>query len=397
VPGVPLPRWFLFAASFRVCPGRFRRRALTIRDKTLFVRVAENTPIEPDQDNTCEGSARRTIHAIYLIFCRFPAEGRPQLYDFPAVCCGIVRCRAPDRFGITMQPAGNKEIPVNVHPAFLVAFIFLLSFKVCRHCLSLFHKDIPCTCFVGVRVQPSEPHLTSYLRHVKGFTDDQVNNDIYPVWTYAYFALMVVATAVLLLPGIRGVMFGGTRLGWYILLGACGRVATRFLLLFGASLPAMQLMQVTYAMGSVSEILFAAYALEVTPDSAAFVRVTALTQVGVFPSHTPRVLPLFRCGYVHVYQHAYLLAHVVSGVVGDLVLHWHPKDLTVLMWISAVWCVTASMFREHFMKNGWFVRPQCVYCMCRRPVHVSADVESGQSRSVSCAHRVSAVRVVALV
>ena len=35
-----------------------------------------------------------------------------------------------------------------------------------------------------------------------------------------------------------------------ILIGVCGRVITRFILLFGNTLPEMQLMQVTYAMVS---------------------------------------------------------------------------------------------------------------------------------------------------
>lgn len=48
----------LFAVSFRVCADPSRRRPLIIRNVTPFERVAENTPIEPDQGNTCEGSAR---------------------------------------------------------------------------------------------------------------------------------------------------------------------------------------------------------------------------------------------------------------------------------------------------------------------------------------------------
>jgi hypothetical protein len=44
-----------------------------------------------------------------------------------------------------------------------------------------------------------------------------------------------------------------------ILIGICGRVATRFLLIYGSSLLDMQLMQATYSMGSAAEDVFKAY------------------------------------------------------------------------------------------------------------------------------------------
>ena len=130
-------------------------------------------------------------------------------------------------------------------------------------------------------LQPSEPHLTAYLKNIKHFSDDAVNNAIYPVWTYGYLVLMALASAFLVgvhaLPGLRA--RSGSTLRGIILVGALGRVATRFLLIFGTSLGAMQLMQFTYACGSVAETLFGAYVLQVAPKQEDYMRYTALTQV----------------------------------------------------------------------------------------------------------------------
>ena len=184
-------------------------------------------------------------------------------------------------------------------PAVLALFYFCLSFK------------------------PSEPHLTFYLADAKGFTDHQINDRIYPVWTYAYFPLMVAAAAALLAPCSRP-----PPLKALIVLGAAGRLATRFLLLYGKTLVQMQLMQVAYAAGSVSETVFIAYVYDVTPEPAAFARVTALT------------------------QHAFLMSHVLSGVLGDVCLHAFGASVKFLFYLSAAG-VAASLV----IAVVWFPRP----------------------------------------
>lgn len=73
------------------------------------------------------------------------------------------------------------------------------------------------------------------MKCYKSFTTNQVNNDIYPWSTYAYLPF-------LLLLGPFAELFSYQ---FAILFGILGRVATRFLLLYGNSLLEMQLMQVT--------------------------------------------------------------------------------------------------------------------------------------------------------
>ena len=56
-----------------------------------------------------------------------------------------------------------------------------------------------CVCVYGLlgdlfqELKPSEPYLTPYLIVDKGFANDEVANEIYPLWTYSYLVFSVVA------------------------------------------------------------------------------------------------------------------------------------------------------------------------------------------------------------
>lgn len=68
----------------------------------------------------------------------------------------------------------------------------------------------------------------------KSFSEDQVNDEIYPWSTYAYLPFLLVLGPWAELFSYRAA----------ILVGICGRLVTRFLLLYGTSILDMQLMQV---------------------------------------------------------------------------------------------------------------------------------------------------------
>mmetsp|Transcript_14078 Transcript_14078/g.12047 ORF Transcript_14078/g.12047 Transcript_14078/m.12047 type:complete len:102 (-) Transcript_14078:456-761(-) len=68
------------------------------------------------------------------------------------------------------------------------AYIFLLEFKV------------------------PEPHLPVYLNQVKGFTMDQINNEIFPVWTYSALVIIFASGFIAEFLGYRAVLIlGGVR------------------------------------------------------------------------------------------------------------------------------------------------------------------------------------------
>lgn len=75
------------------------------------------------------------------------------------------------------------------------------------------------------------------------FTEDEVNNEIYPWSTYAYLPFLMILGPFAELYSYRIA----------ILFGIVGRVATRILLLFGHTLRQMQLMQIVYALGTAAE------------------------------------------------------------------------------------------------------------------------------------------------
>lgn len=184
---------------------------------------------------------------------------------------------------------GNRGSDFKVLPLDYVrtsSFIFFLSFK------------------------PSEPHLTRYLVEVKNFTHAQVNDDIYPVYTYVSM-LLLVALAI-----AHVSWFSAESQLWFlrdkvlILVGSAGRCSVRVLLLFGESLISMQVMQVVFALGTAAEVVFYAYVLKIVPLQHCQ-RLTAVT------------------------QGCYLIAHTSAGLLGDFLLANTGIGLVGLMWISA--------------------------------------------------------------
>jgi len=173
--------------------------------------------------------------------------------------------------------------PVDPTPPYLTGalccFIWLLSFK------------------------PSEPHLTDYLIS-RGFSEDQVNSVIYPVWGYAYLALLIISFLTFgLAPNLLSYKT-------YLLIGVCGRVFTRLVLLFGTSVWLMILMEVGYAMGSVAEVIFVSYAFRILPPDW-YLFASSLTSA------------------------CFVASHVVSGILGDVMLQTFDVPLRVLLVISA--------------------------------------------------------------
>eukprot|EP01029_Cantina_marsupialis_P009861 TRINITY_DN2274_c0_g1_i1.p1 TRINITY_DN2274_c0_g1~~TRINITY_DN2274_c0_g1_i1.p1 ORF type:complete len:379 (-),score=88.64 TRINITY_DN2274_c0_g1_i1:719-1855(-) len=148
--------------------------------------------------------------------------------------------------------------------------------------------------------KPSEPHLTRYLE-AKGFVKEEINNQIYPWWTYSYLPLLLII----------GLFAESLRYTPVIIVGSLGRLVARVLLIYGESLFTMQVVEVAYAFGSVAEVIFYAYIYHlVTPQR--YQLITSFTQF------------------------AYMAAHVSGGLFGDMMLHWMDCNITTLFWISLI-------------------------------------------------------------
>lgn len=137
----------------------------------------------------------------------------------------------------------------------------------------------------------------------KNFTETTVNNEIYPYSTFFYLPALLLLCPLAELYSYR----------MAILVGILGRVGTRFLLLFGTSLGAMQFMQVTFAIGTAAEDIFYAYVF-----------------YAVSKEHFQVAMSSTRS--------AALVSSLVASVLGDLLVVEGDTALTTLQWISAV-CV----------------------------------------------------------
>lgn len=82
--------------------------------------------------------------------------------------------------------------------------------------------------------RPSEPFLTPYLNESKHFSKHEINNIIYPTWSYSQLPIFIVVL----------IFTDAVRYRPMIWFGALGYVATWLLLVFGTTVKQMQLMQV---------------------------------------------------------------------------------------------------------------------------------------------------------
>ncbi|XP_064577736.1 thiamine transporter 2-like isoform X1 [Zonotrichia leucophrys gambelii] len=114
-------------------------------------------------------------------------------------------------------------------------------------------------------MKPSEPFLTPYLTGPdKNLTTDEVTNQIFPVWTYSYLALLF---PVFLLTDY-------VRYKPVLLLQGLSLIVTWLLLLFAHGVVAMQLVEFFYGMVTATEVAYYAYIYSVV-SSQHYQRVTS--------------------------------------------------------------------------------------------------------------------------
>ncbi|KAK2715771.1 thiamine transporter 1-like [Artemia franciscana] len=99
-------------------------------------------------------------------------------------------------------------------------------------------------------LRPSEPFLTEYLLGPwKNLTEEQVYQDIFPVWTYSYLLLLI---AVFLLTDFL-------RYKPVIILEGFAYIITWILLILGQTVGAFQAVEFFYAIASSTEVAYSTY------------------------------------------------------------------------------------------------------------------------------------------
>ncbi|XP_064322938.1 thiamine transporter 1 isoform X2 [Phalacrocorax carbo] len=125
-------------------------------------------------------------------------------------------------------------------------------------------------------VRPSEPFLTPYLLGPhKNLSETQVFNEIYPVWTYSYLALLFpvfLATDYL-------------RYKPVVLLQGLSLIITWFMLLYAQGLRAFQFLEFFYGMGTATDIAYYSYIYSVV-DVNLYQKVTSYCRSATLVGYT---------------------------------------------------------------------------------------------------------------
>ncbi|XP_061221196.1 thiamine transporter 2-like [Neopsephotus bourkii] len=99
-------------------------------------------------------------------------------------------------------------------------------------------------------LKPSEPFLTPYLTGPeKNLTTDEVTNQVFPVWTYSYLALLLPVFLITDYVRYKPVL----------LLQGLSFIVTWLLLLFAHGVVAMQIVEFFYGMVTATEVAYYAY------------------------------------------------------------------------------------------------------------------------------------------
>lgn len=107
-----------------------------------------------------------------------------------------------------------------------------------------------CTYGFFTYIKPSEPYVTAFLMGPhKNLTEEEIVNQIFPVWSYSYTAFLV---PIFLLTDYL-------KYKPIIILQGLGYIGCWILLVFSKGVPLMQLMQVFYGLATACEIGYYAY------------------------------------------------------------------------------------------------------------------------------------------
>lgn len=149
-------------------------------------------------------------------------------------------------------------------------------------------------------MKPSEPFLTPYLKAPPmNLTEEQLDNEIYPVWTYSYLVTLFVVFLITDLLRYKPV----------IITEGLAYLATRILLIWASGVLAMQFMQFAYGVATGAEVAYYSYIYAVV-DRDHYQIVTSYTRAAV------------------------LLGRMLSGVTGQLLISLKVTDYLALNYIS---------------------------------------------------------------
>ncbi|KAK0402505.1 hypothetical protein QR680_016371 [Steinernema hermaphroditum] len=118
--------------------------------------------------------------------------------------------------------------------------------------------------------RPSEPYLFLYQNQHLNISEDVLNGDVYPYWTYSYLIALVPVFLITDLVLYKPIL----------LLESVCCVAVWLLLIFGRTVWSQQLGQILYGWATAAEVAYIGY-MYVKVDRAKFERVTVYTRAAL--------------------------------------------------------------------------------------------------------------------
>ncbi|XP_067315456.1 reduced folate transporter [Pseudorasbora parva] len=178
-------------------------------------------------------------------------------------------------------------------------------------------------CFYGFMVQlkPGEPFITPYLLSTeKNFTREQVTNEINPVLSYSYMAVLV---PVFLLTDYL-------RYKPVLILQSLSHVSIWLLLLLGNSLLEMQFMEFFYGITMAARVAYSSYIFSLVPATV-YQRVASYSRssvlMGVFTSSVLGQICVSLGEVSYTMLSAVSLGFVTFGLLLSFCLPWPKRSL----------------------------------------------------------------------
>ncbi len=120
-------------------------------------------------------------------------------------------------------------------------------------------------------MKPSEAFMTPYLNSTyKHLTLEEINSQIYPVWTYAYLVTLFFVFLVT----------DKLRYKPLIILEGLAYLTTRVLLIWGSGVLAMQFMEIAYGVATGTEVAYYSYIYALVPTEH-YLKVTGFLRSAV--------------------------------------------------------------------------------------------------------------------
>lgn len=178
-------------------------------------------------------------------------------------------------------------------------------------------------CFYGymASIKPGEPFITPYLLSPeKNFTREQVTNEITPVLTYSYMAVLVPAF----------LLTDFLRYKPVLIIQGMSQVSIWLLLLLGGTLVQMQLMEFFYGITMACRVAYSSYIFSLVSPGlyqrvAGYSRTSVL--LGVFTSSVLGQLCLSLGNITYYTLSAVSLGFVSFGLVLSVCLPWPKRSL----------------------------------------------------------------------